>query len=93
MAAGSKKTPRRSRVASPEGDGEYQSLDFSRRNGILFAAGLAAVAVGFGLLAAGDITLAPILLVTGYLGLIPWALVTHRRQEGSARGPNVPTGE
>ncbi|MFN8548884.1 MAG: hypothetical protein U0527_13190 [Candidatus Eisenbacteria bacterium] len=56
---------------------DLQSLDFGKKNWILLGAGLAAVVLGFILLRTGDITLAPILLVTGYLVLIPWALVSR----------------
>ena len=37
----------------------------------IFLAGLASIGVGFGLLAAGDITFAPVLLVVGYCFLVP----------------------
>ncbi len=66
---------RKARIA--ERSDEYQSLDFRRKNWILFGAGLVAIAAGFAMLAMGDITLAPILLVGGYLVLIPWAILTR----------------
>lgn len=64
-------------MRSPERANAYQSLDFRRKNWILFASGLLAIAAGFGMLATGDITLAPILLVGGYLVLIPWAILAR----------------
>ncbi len=79
--------PRRGRARTAEGAGhEFQTLDFGRRNWILFGAGLLAIVAGFGLLAAGDITIAPILLVGGYCGLIPWALVARSPQRTPGAG-------
>ncbi|MCA9754509.1 MAG: hypothetical protein KDA27_01815 [Candidatus Eisenbacteria bacterium] len=92
MAQVARKQTRKVRQAEGAEGRAYQSLDFAKKNWILFGAGLACISGGFLLLAAGDITIAPILLVTGYLGLIPWALVTHARRrsdEGSVSG----TGE
>ncbi len=51
------------------------SLRFSRRNGILGLAGLLVIVLGYALLAQGSITAAPLLLVLGYLVLLPLALV------------------
>lgn len=50
-------------------------LPFGRKNYILF--GLAAVVIlaGYIALSRGSITLAPILLLTGYLVLIPWGIL------------------
>jgi hypothetical protein len=58
----------------------YQSLDFHRKNWLILAAGVLAIILGFLLLRLGDITFAPILLVGGYLGLIPWGLVARPRK-------------
>lgn len=94
MVPGAKKSTRKPRPAQIQAEERaYQSLDFSRKNWILFGVGLAAIGSGFGLLATGDISIAPILLVVGYLGLIPWALVTHGKKDGSGRGPVSGTGE
>ena len=41
----------------------------------IFFAGLASIGVGFGLLATGDITFAPILLVVGYCFLVPMSFL------------------
>ena len=41
----------------------------------VFLAGLAAIIVGYILLAAGDITFAPILLVLGYCILVPLSFI------------------
>ena len=51
------------------------SLQFSRVN-LAFAAGaFVTIALGFGFLSAGSITLAPILLVLGYVLLVPLAII------------------
>ena len=54
---------------------EPGSLRFSRKNGILGLAGLLVIVLGYTLLAQGSITAAPLLLVLGYLVLLPLALV------------------
>ncbi|HEX5132503.1 MAG TPA: hypothetical protein VFX92_08450 [Candidatus Krumholzibacteria bacterium] len=41
----------------------------------LFAAGMAAIVIGYVLLAVNDITIAPILLVLGYCVLVPLAFL------------------
>lgn len=51
------------------------ALRFSRKNGILGLAGLLVIVLGYALLAQGSITAAPLLLVLGYLVLLPLALV------------------
>lgn len=50
-------------------------LPFTRKNYILF--GLAAITIiaGYLSLSGGSITLAPILLLVGYLVLIPWGIL------------------
>ena len=55
----------------------HQEIDFRRKNWILFGSGLLSIVLGFTLLSTGDITLAPILLLLGYLVLVPWALVAR----------------
>jgi fatty acid desaturase len=50
-------------------------LQFGRRSLILFAVGVASIAVGYALLAAGSITLAPILLVAGYCVFFPMGIL------------------
>ena len=51
------------------------ALRFSGKNGILGLAGLLVIVLGYVLLAQGSITAAPLLLVLGYLVLLPLALV------------------
>jgi hypothetical protein len=50
-------------------------LPFTRKNYLLF--GLAAITIiaGYLALSSGSITLAPILLLVGYLVLIPWGIL------------------
>ena len=48
---------------------------FRMRNYILFAAGLAIIVGAWFLLRAGNITLAPIMLVLGYCAVLPLAIV------------------
>lgn len=84
MAQDVRKAPRRARTDPFAEERSYQSLDFAKKNWILFGAGLVSIALGFALLAAGDISFAPILLVAGYLGFIPWAMVSHTRRSGTS---------
>ncbi len=60
------------RTSSPE---TRPGLDFTPVNAALGAAGLAALVVGYWLLAQGSITLAPLLLVLGYVVLLPMAII------------------
>ena len=63
----------RTRVTS-EGE-SHVSLKFSAINGVLLAAGLAAIVGGYVLLADGSTVGAPLLLVLGYAVLIPLAII------------------
>ena len=51
------------------------ALRFGRENAVLGAAGLVCLALGYGLLARGSITAAPILLVLAYVVLLPLAII------------------
>jgi hypothetical protein len=55
--------------------GTRASLQFSAINGILGVAGVLAVALGYFLLSQGSITAAPLLLVLGYVILLPLAII------------------
>ncbi len=78
---GIRRSPRGETPRAPlAGSGEEAHLPWGRRNYLILAAGGASIAVGYLLLAVGDITIAPILLVGGYLGLIPWGIVTVERR-------------
>lgn len=51
------------------------ALKFTRVNAILGAAGLVSLTLGYWLLAQGSITAAPLLLVLGYVVLLPMAII------------------
>ena len=55
------------------------SFGFGRINYILMAVGLGMIIIGYIFLAIGDITLAPILLVLGYCGVLPAAILVKKR--------------
>ena len=63
------------RTRAKTGDESHVSLKFSAINGILLAAGLAAIVGGYVLLADGSTVGAPLLLVLGYAVLIPLAII------------------
>ena len=58
-------------------------FSWSRTNSVLLGLGVAVLAVGYITLAKGSTTMAPALLVLGYLGLIPASLVLRGRNQGS----------
>ena len=58
----------------PEGS-PRAPLQFSAINGILAGAGILTVALGFFLLSQGSISAAPLLLVLGYVVLLPLAII------------------
>ena len=51
------------------------ALRFGKENAILGAAGVVCLTLGYGLLAQGSITAAPILLVLAYVVLLPMAII------------------
>ena len=51
------------------------ALKFTRVNAILGGAGLVSLTLGYWLLAQGSITAAPLLLVLGYVVLLPMAII------------------
>jgi len=50
-------------------------IAFGRKNYIILAVAAAVILAGYWALSRGSITLAPILLLTGYLVLIPWGIL------------------
>ena len=50
-------------------------IPFTKKNYIIFAAAAAVILGGYIALSQGSITLAPILLLLGYLVLIPWGIL------------------
>jgi hypothetical protein len=55
--------------------GTLATVKFSQKNLVFFGIGLLLVVVGFILLATGDIVLAPILLIIGYLVFFPLGIL------------------
>ena len=69
-----RRRPRRSQISrSAEPGGAV--IPFGKKNYILFALAAVAILAGYFALSRGSITLAPILLLTGYLILIPWGIL------------------
>lgn len=70
---------RRRQTTAPRGRGRSPGgepgLRFTRKTALYGAAGVAFAAAGFVLLAQGSIDLAPVLLLIGFLGFFPLALV------------------
>ena len=52
-------------------------LPFGAKNYILFVAAAVVILAGYVALSRGSITLAPILLLIGYLVLIPWGILAR----------------
>ncbi len=73
MTRNEEKETRQAQVAPAAGD--LEQSPFKLRNYILFAAGLAIIVGGWFLLRAGNITVAPIMLVLGYCAVLPLAIV------------------
>jgi len=59
---------------------------FGKNNWLLLGAGLVSIIFGFVALAAGSITVAPILLVLGYCVLIPIGIMVGREKKGKVTG-------
>jgi hypothetical protein len=57
------------------GETDVRSLRFSTVNLVLALAGTAALVLGYWLLAQGSVTTAPLLLVLGYVVLLPLAII------------------
>jgi hypothetical protein len=63
--------------------GVVSGPEFDKRNYLLLGAGLVLIVLGFILLATGDITLAPILLVLGYCVVIPLGMLLPKKDDES----------
>lgn len=64
----------------------HSRLKFGRRSLLLFAAGGVSIAIGYVVLAAGSITLAPILLVAGYCVFFPMGILSGGGAEARGGG-------
>lgn len=70
-----KKPAPRTSPAAPVGKGTTAPPAFTPLTALLGGAGLISIVSGFVLLSTGSITLAPVLLVLGYVVLIPLAIL------------------
>ena len=61
----------RARSAEPQG----VDIPFTRKNYVIFGIAAVVILAGYIALSRGSITLAPILLLLGYLVLIPWGIL------------------
>jgi uncharacterized membrane protein HdeD (DUF308 family) len=86
MAEVRRKLDARARPATrpAKADASAQTVELHRKNWVLLGAGIVCIVLGFIALGMRDITLAPILLLAGYLVLIPWGLVAHRKAARSS---------
>jgi len=73
--------PVRRRPAPPEP--HAHEIRMQRKNLVWLSIAIGVIVVGFATLAMGSLTVAPILLVGGFLGLVPYALMTRGRQHES----------
>ncbi len=64
----------------------FGTWEFNRTNYLIFLAGIVVIALGYVLMATGErdsfqaLTVSPIMLVTGYLVLIPLSILYHKRR-------------
>jgi len=72
---------RRERRPGRRSRAQIDRLPFARANWMLFLTALAVIIVGYLFLAAGSITLAPLLLVVGYCVLVPLAIIYRPRSQ------------
>lgn len=64
-----------SRATLPSVEPREGAMRFSRRNWLVLLLGLVAIAAGYVLLAQGSTVLAPLLLVLGYVVLLPLGII------------------
>ena len=75
MAKKDKKRKEKKKEKKEKRREDLLDVKFTSKNILFFGIGLIMVIVGFVLLAAGEITLAPILLVLGYLVFFPLGIL------------------
>ena len=68
-------TRKQTKIGKEARGARAESLQFSSVNAALGGAGVVALVLGYWLLSQGSITAAPILLVLGYVVLLPLALI------------------
>ena len=66
----------------PRAEPEGARIAFGPTNYALFGAAVVAIVLGYALLGRGSITLAPILLVLGYVVLLPAGILVRRDLRG-----------
>ena len=66
---------RNRRAAARTSEAVGVEIPFGKRNYAIFALAAIVILAGYVALSRGSITLAPILLLTGYLVLIPWGIL------------------
>lgn len=71
----STRTSARTRAGTSGPNQQEGSLEFSAINAVFMAAGLAAIVAGYVLLAGGSTVGAPLLLVLGYVVLVPLGII------------------
>lgn len=69
-----KKSPKKE-IKKKEKPSKEEHLYFTKKNYTLFAAGIISIILGYLSLSRGSITLAPILLVLGYVIFIPVSII------------------
>jgi len=60
---------------------------FDKKNYVIFAVALVVIIAGFIFLSLGDITMAPILLVIGFVGLVPYAILARGKVDEDKSEP------
>ncbi len=79
------------RARAQQVSSEAATVRLGRSNIVLFGWALGVIVLGFVTLAMGSTTISAILLVGGYLVLVPWAILTRRgkseKQSSSASDP------
>jgi hypothetical protein len=83
------KRPRR----APEGPSRPPALGLGPANFTLLAAGIVSVSLGYFLLSRGSVDAAPLLLVAGYLVLIPAGILVGLRGRRRDPGDEASAGE
>jgi hypothetical protein len=69
-----RRKPRRGQPARGA-DSRGVEIPFGKKNYVIFGIAAAVILIGYIALSRGSISLAPILLLTGYLILIPWGIL------------------
>ncbi len=73
---------------------QEKTLPFEKGNYLWFFAGLLVLTIGFVFLSIGpwdsfwSRTLAPVILVIGYLVVIPWSIMYHKKNHQTAKQTN-----